>query len=168
MSKTVLEQLKQGDPFKVPRRFFLGIFIFALVGTGAELLLLEHFEDYWQKVPLVVMSGGLVALGWHGFYRRAASIRLFQGMMILFLVGGVAGLILHYRGNVEFELEMHPAAAGFELVLSSLMGATPALAPGTMIQLGLLGLAYTYRHPALSRSRRPEKEETVETGRGDE
>jgi len=25
------------------------------------------------------------------------------------------------------------------------------LAPGTMVQLGLLGLVYTYRHPALNR-----------------
>ena len=28
-------------------------------------------------------------------------------------------------------------------------GATPTLAPGAMVELGLLGLAYTYRHPAL-------------------
>jgi hypothetical protein len=56
---------------------------------------------------------------------------------------------------------MNPALAGFELVRESLSGATPALAPGTMIQLGLIGLAYTYRHPrlgdaAMTESRRQE------------
>ena len=33
--------------------------------------------------------------------------------------------------------------------LRELRGATPALAPGAMVQLGLLGLAFTFRHPVL-------------------
>ncbi|HYJ16246.1 MAG TPA: hypothetical protein VE170_12200 [Candidatus Limnocylindria bacterium] len=32
--------------------------------------------------------------------------------------------------------------------------APPLLAPGSMVQLGLLGLAYTYKHPALKSSQR--------------
>ncbi|MFB3131882.1 MAG: hypothetical protein ACE10K_05095, partial [Rhodothermales bacterium] len=52
----------------------------------------------------------------------------------------------------EFELEMYPTLKGLELFWESIKGATPALAPGTMIQLGLLGWAYTYRHPALIKS----------------
>ncbi|MEP7270509.1 MAG: hypothetical protein ABI882_03345 [Acidobacteriota bacterium] len=149
MPTSGLEQLDDRDTFKVPRRFFLAIFVFCLVGTGAELLLLEHFEGFWQKVPLILMLASLIALGWHFLNRRPASVRVFQGMMILLLTGGGAGLILHFLGNVEFEREMHPDAAGFRLFVDALMGATPALAPGTMMQLGLLGLAYTYRHPAL-------------------
>ena len=39
---------------------------------------------------------------------------------------------------------------GWELVLESLTGALPALAPGTMIYLGLLGWAATFRHPLLA------------------
>jgi hypothetical protein len=31
------------------------------------------------------------------------------------------------------------------------MGATPLLAPGIMLQLGLVGLLFTFRHPALAR-----------------
>ena len=71
--------------------------------------------------------------------------------MAAFVIAGVAGVILHYRGNAEFELEMHPAVRGFDLFRDAMMGATPALAPGTMAQLGLLGLASTYRHPRLRR-----------------
>jgi hypothetical protein len=33
--------------------------------------------------------------------------------------------------------------------------APPALAPGVMVQLGLLGLVYTYKHPALMVQRHP-------------
>ncbi len=29
--------------------------------------------------------------------------------------------------------------------------APPLLAPGSMVQLGFLGLAYTYKHPALQK-----------------
>ena len=39
---------------------------------------------------------------------------------------------------------------GLELVWEALKGATPALAPGAMAQLGLVGLAFAYRHPLLS------------------
>jgi hypothetical protein len=39
--------------------------------------------------------------------------------------------------------------AGWELFKEAMTGATPALAPGAMVQLGLIGLAWSYRHPAL-------------------
>jgi len=32
--------------------------------------------------------------------------------------------------------------------------APPALSPGLLVQLGLLGLVYTYRHPALGAAER--------------
>jgi hypothetical protein len=35
------------------------------------------------------------------------------------------------------------------LLWKVMSGAAPALAPGAMVQLGLLGLIYTFRHPAL-------------------
>jgi hypothetical protein len=46
---------------------------------------------------------------------------------------------------------MYPSRSGFELFREAMMGATPALAPGSMIQIALIGLAYSYRHPRLSR-----------------
>ena len=68
------------------------------------------------------------------------------------VVSGLIGLWQHYQGNVEFEREMYPDLGGLELVVKALHGAFPALAPGTMIQLGLLGMAYTFRHPGLARA----------------
>jgi hypothetical protein len=35
------------------------------------------------------------------------------------------------------------------LISKTLTGATPVLAPGSMSLLGVVGLAFTYRHPAL-------------------
>ena len=48
----------------------------------------------------------------------------------------------------EDYLEM-PTLAGKEMVAEMLTGAFPALAPGTMALLGLIGLLLTWRHPAL-------------------
>ena len=69
--------------------------------------------------------------------------------MAMYVGSGALGMYFHLKANVEFELELHPTVRGMELVIESLTGAMPALAPGTMTQLGLLGLLITFRHPAL-------------------
>ena len=73
----------------------------------------------------------------------------YQVLLIFFLLSGAVGLALHYRGNMEFEFEMYPALTGLDLFRETMAGATPALCPGTMLILGLLGLLYTFRHPIL-------------------
>ena len=122
-----------------------------VVGLGAELLLLEHFEDWRQKIPLALLSLALLVLIWHAIDRREAPVRALQLVMVVFIAAGAIGMTLHYQGNVEFELELRPSLSGVELFRKSMMGATPALAPGAMIQLALIGLAYTYKHPRLGR-----------------
>ncbi len=129
----------------------LAVFAFGVVGSSVELLLLEHTEDAWQLSPLILMGLSLVAMAWLAFDERPVSVRVFQIMMLLYIVSGLIGLYLHYRGNVEFELEMYPGLSGVELFWEALKGATPSLAPGTMLLLGLLGLLYTFRHPTLRR-----------------
>jgi hypothetical protein len=99
------------------------------------------------------MSLSLLVLGWRAITRGPASLRVFQATMLLFVISGFAGLFLHYQGNVDFELEMYPSLRGWALFRKAIKGTTPpTLAPGTMIMLGLIGLAYTYRHPVSSKS----------------
>ena len=131
------------------RRILLGLLAFSMVGTGAELLLLEHFESITQWIPLAAFALALPAAAAVLVRPSRATIRTLQVVMLAFIAAGGVGLFLHYRGNVEFALETYPGMKGWELVREALTGATPALAPGTMIQLGLLGLAATFRHPAL-------------------
>ena len=120
------------------------------VGISAELLLTGHYEDVLQLVPLAISVVSLVALAWYGAGGRAGSLRMLRAMMYLSLASGGIGAILHYRGNTEFELERAPDLSGFALFREAMTGATPALAPGTMILLGAIGLLATYRHPALA------------------
>ncbi len=138
-------------PLRVVRRILLAALGLGISGTAVELLLLEHYEEWRQMIPLGLLGVGVAALIWHTVRQSAMSLRALQTLMLLFAVSGALGLVLHYRGNAEFELEMYPSKAGWELFRESMMGATPALAPGTMIQLALIGLAYSYRHPCLRR-----------------
>ena len=131
----------------------------SLVGTITELLLLEHVEDAWQWTPIALMTAALLTLGWHALDRGPASLNVIRVLMVLCVVSGFLGVLLHYRGNVEFELEMYPDLSGWKLFKESMMGATPALAPGAMIQVGLVGLAWTFRHPALQANKKAQPTE---------
>lgn len=123
-----------------------GLFVFGCLGTGTELLLLEHTEDLWQQLPIGLLAVGPVAMGALALRRAAAAVRVFQLVMALFMASGVIGIGLHLRGNLEFERELHPTARASETFWEALRGATPTLAPGAMILLGLLGSVYAYGH----------------------
>ncbi len=133
--------IEGGDGANRLQRAVLALLAMALAGTGTELLLLEHYEDAWQLVPLALIALGLLALGWRLFRPGRASLGAFRGVMVLMIASGAAGLYLHYSGNTEFELERAPELGGFALFREAMTGATPALAPGAMILFGLLGLA---------------------------
>ena len=137
---------------RVIRRGLLATLLLGICGTLVELLLLKHTDGLWQLAPLALLGVALAVLVAHQLLARAATIRALQGVMILFLASGVVGLALHYRGNVEWELERMASLSGVELFRHAVMGATPTLAPGAMVILGLIGLLYTYRHPATSRA----------------
>jgi hypothetical protein len=124
------------------------IFLLGVVGTGLELILLEHTEDLEQWIPLLLFGVGLVLFLVALLRPTVLSLRLYSLCMLAYVVSGLLGTWYHYAGNVEFELERTPDLGGLALFRSAMEGATPALAPGTMIWLGLLGLLYTFRHPA--------------------
>ena len=132
------------------RGLALALLVFGAAGILIELLLLGHYEDAWQWTPLVLISAGLVASAWIAGRPGALSLRIFGWLMAAHVAAGGLGLFLHLKANVEFELELHPDNAGWSLVQETLTGAIPALAPGAMFQLGLLGMLICWRHPARS------------------
>ena len=141
------------------RNLTLLLFVVSTAGSTCDLILLGHFEDARQWLPLLVLPTGLLVLAWHRIRQGYVDTRTFQGAMVLFVVVGVAGTWFHFRSNAEFELMLHPSVDGWELVRAALSGRTPALAPAILVQLGLLGLTYTYRHPLLRR--RPDRPRSV-------
>lgn len=122
----------------VLRRGVLAIVWLGTAGICAELLLLEHFETVNQMIPLVLAALGLVVTLWTLLAPGMLAVRLLQFTMLLFIGAGIVGITLHAEATAARQAD--PAA--LEVI-------PPVLAPAIMIQLGLLGLLATYRHPAI-------------------
>ena len=138
------------------RRMLLALLAFGLAGIGFELVSFAHFEDAQQIIPLVTIAAAFVTIVLQVAAPSRGSVRLFQVAMLLLIVTGVVGIVLHGQGNMEFQLEMDPTLSGWPLLGNILHAkAPPSLAPGVMAQLGLLGLIYSYRHPATLNGRVP-------------
>jgi hypothetical protein len=129
------------------RKLLLGALAVGVMGTIGELILLRHIDKPAQWIPLVALSASVPILIWHASSPSAASVRTLQVLMLAFAVLGVVGVGFHYDGNVEFERELNPSEHGWTFIRKTVAGATPVLAPGSMVLLGLVGLAHAYRHP---------------------
>jgi hypothetical protein len=132
----------------VIRRVLLAILLIGMLGTTIELLLLKHDEEATQLVPLVLLGLGFATVAWHAARPTMASLMTMQILMVLFVASGLIGMVLHYQANVEFQREMDKSLSGMPLFWKVMAAkAPPALAPGAMSQLGLIGLVYSYRYP---------------------
>ena len=143
----------QGEPgpIHVVRWILLGLLLVGILGTLTELYLLEHTEDYWQLLPVVLLGLSLGAILLWVVSPSRSTMRVFQTVMLLFLSSGVLGLYLHYRGNVEFELEMYPLAQRvWALPGKRSKAQRPRWHRRRWRTLGLVGLAYSYHHPVLT------------------
>ena len=153
--RTVRDAALRGDRrAREMRGLLLGLVVLGAAGLMVELVTLEHTASTSQWLPiaaLVAAVGTSLAL----LVRPARrTVRAQQGAMLVLLGLGVVGLVLHFKGNVAFELEIEPDTRGLVLMLRALYGATPALAPGALVELSLVGLVQTWGHPALAREKR--------------
>jgi hypothetical protein len=136
------------------RRILFAILMIGIAGISLELWLLAHTEDIYQLIPLLLAVIAVIAMAAVVLRPSSGTVRALQAVMLLFLISGIVGMYLHFEVNMEFQLEMDPALSGTALFRKAILAKTPpALAPGAMIQLGLIGLAYTFRHPAMERRR---------------
>ena len=135
------QQQHTAKPFPV-KKVIIAALLFMLLGTALELYLLDHYEDALQLIPLLCIGISILIMFLLFFQRTAFLIRLFKFVMGLTALSGFYGAFLHLQANYEFEQEMTPTASGWELFWESLSGALPALAPGSMIVLALLGYSY--------------------------
>jgi hypothetical protein len=134
------------------RRILLAIFLVGAGGIALELWLLNHYEDLDQFIPLGLAAAGSLALLAAAARPAPATVRILQMVMLLLVISGFMGIWFHYQATTEFQLEMDPSLRGWALFRKAIIAkAPPALAPGAMIQLGLIGLAYTFRHPSSRR-----------------
>jgi uncharacterized membrane protein len=143
----------QADRIELLRRWILGVLVLGLLGTVTELVLLEHYEQPLQFVPLVLIVAAVGVLVWEFMRHDTASRRAVQIVMALFVLAGFVGFVAHFHGSAEYQLELNPEMGNWELMEKVLRAkAPPLLAPGMMLQLGLLGLAYMFSDSRFRRS----------------
>jgi len=133
------------------RRFLLVLTLFIFMGTVVELVLQEHTGETLQLIPFFLCAiGGAAVLA--ALLRPGRSTLLaLRGVMVLVAGGGMLGSVLHLVNNFAFQQEIRPNAAATDLVIETLHGANPLLAPGILIFAAVLALAATYYHPALGK-----------------
>jgi hypothetical protein len=136
-----------GQFVELLRLAILGVLVLGIVGTVIELVLLEHYETDTplQFLPLILIAAGSAAIIWHVARRDTASLNTLHVVMGLFVLSSFVGFAAHFSGSAEFAIEQNPEAGTWEILKKVLHAkAPPLLAPGMMMQLGLLGLAYVY------------------------
>lgn len=120
-------------------------------GMAIELLLLAHYEDATQVIPLAAAGAALVAVIWTLLRPGPPAVRTLQVVMLAFVAAGIVGVTMHVEANAAAHREADPALAGRAPVQRVVTTPEPpVMAPLLMVYLGLLGLLYTYRHPALA------------------
>jgi hypothetical protein len=128
------------------RRMLLAVLVIGMIGTGSELVLTAHTEDFWQKVPVVLLALGVPAVALFAVHPSRAAATGLRALMVLFIAAGLLGTFFHFESNAEFAKELSPGLSGFALFADTMTRTTPPpLAPGTMIMLGLLGFIATIR-----------------------
>jgi hypothetical protein len=135
------------------RRALMGVLLLGLVGLEVELLLLKHTDGEWQLVPIYAIAIGLVCAVVAMLRPSRVTLGALSVMMQAFIVIGIIGTWQHFDGNVAYAKDSNPSLSGNALYAEAVVGSTPTLAPGAMIQLGLIGLLFTFRHPASQSSR---------------
>ncbi len=121
------------------KRFSIVIYVLTSLGLMTELLLESHYEEFWQVLPLVVISLGLMILLAYQYWTISILKISNKIMVILLILTGCVGVFFHLKNNWGFELEIYPHLKGWELFRKTLTGAIPVLAPGALVILGLLG-----------------------------
>jgi hypothetical protein len=122
------------------------------LGMAAELMLIHHYENSNQAIPLALGGLGLIVMAWVALVPGTVALRAMQFVMLLYAGAGIIGVTLHFQANAEFQREIDPAIGRRDLIWKVVQAtAPPALSPGLMVQLALLGLLSTYKHPVLRR-----------------
>lgn len=121
---------------------FPAVLFLHLLGISAELYFIEHFEDTRQLIPLIGLALLLFSLTAYQTTKQEKLLRATVVLAFSVMLVGLLGIYFHLIGNYEFALEMYPKESRGFLFEKTLHGATPVLAPGSMIGLGLVTYIY--------------------------
>jgi hypothetical protein len=108
------------------RRGLLAVLLIGIVGMSV--------------IPLALALAALGTTTWITIAPSPGAVAAVKVVMAGFVAAGLVGVVLHMQANAEFQREIDPALSGADLFWKVVQAkAPPALAPGVMVQLGLVG-----------------------------
>ncbi len=130
------------------------IFLLLIAGVSCVLAIVElwaeeHTGNVVQLIPFVLCGLGALAIAAALIRPQRAILKSLRIVMAAMLVGSLFGLFEHFEHNLEFAREIRPNAASSVLLMDTLHGANPLLAPGILALAAVLAIAATYYHPTL-------------------
>jgi phosphoglycerol transferase MdoB-like AlkP superfamily enzyme len=131
------------------RQFLLIISAGVFIMTVTELFFLSHWSETIQFLPFLLSGLGLITLALAYFRPGRRTMALLRWFMIIIAACSLIGVYEHMANNLGFRIEIQPNATTWELILATLEGANPVLAPGILMLGAVIGVAATYQHPAL-------------------
>ncbi len=134
------------------RQFLLVISAIVFVMTVTELFFLNHWSETIQLLPFALSGLGLITLCLAYFRPSNVTITTLRWAMIVIAICSLIGVYEHMVNNLGFQMEIQPNSTTWDLVIATLEGANPVLAPGILLLGALIGLAAAYRHSALEKN----------------
>ena len=131
------------------RQFLLVIAAGVFVMTVTELLFLSHWSETIQLLPFALSAAGLVTLALAYFRPSPRTITLLRWSMVVIGLCSLIGIYEHMANNLGFQMEIQPNATTWELVVATVEGANPVLAPGILALGAAIGWTAAYQHPLL-------------------
>lgn len=132
------------------RRFLLIVAAFIFVGSAAELVFIEHYEETVQFIPFGLSALGLVTVLLALRNPTGATLKWMRYSMAVIALGTLFGVYEHLEHNYEFALEISPNITTMQALVEALYGGSPFLAPGVFFLAAVLAYAATWQHPKLS------------------
>ena len=136
------------------RQLLIVISAAVFVMTVAELIFLAHWSETIQFLPFALSGWGLGVLALAYFRPTPATIRILRWSMVIIGIGSLIGVYEHMENNLGFQQEIQPNSTVQEMILATLEGANPILAPGILALGAAIGWTAAYQHS-------PEEEKAV-------
>jgi len=131
------------------RQFLLIISAGIFVMTTAELIFVSHWNESIQYLPFALCGLGLITLALAYFRPSHGSFKALRWSMIVIGICSFIGFYEHMYNNYSFWLEIQPNSTAQDLIVATLNGGIPILAPGILLLGAVIGLIAVYKHPLL-------------------
>ena len=131
------------------RQFLLIISAAVFIMTVTELFFLSHWTETIQLLPFVLSGWGLIVLALAYFKPSPTTINVLRWSMVVIGLCSLIGIYEHMANNLSFQMEIQPNATTWELIMATLEGANPVLAPGILLLGAAIGWTAAYQYSAL-------------------